>query len=130
VRGEYDFSQTDSFHFGDSVEFVFVLAHPARPIPACPHHPPEPRSGRCPICTETHGDPSLTRRRGGNAELNLPIRQGYVLATDKGRVEVEFENGAMAFLKENTVLEFMTSRSMTAPRTTPRPPSGQRFLSM
>ena len=40
------------------------------------------------------------------AELNLPIRQGYVLATDDGRAEVEFENGAMAFLAENTVLEF------------------------
>jgi hypothetical protein len=29
-----------------------------------------------------------------------------VLATDHGRAEVEFENGAMAFLSENTVLEF------------------------
>jgi hypothetical protein len=40
------------------------------------------------------------------AALNLPIRQGYVVATDNGRVEVEFENGAMAFLAENTVLQF------------------------
>jgi hypothetical protein len=40
------------------------------------------------------------------AELNLPIRQGYVLATDKGRAEVEFENGAMAFLAEDSVLQF------------------------
>src|SRR5437868_1521449 len=40
------------------------------------------------------------------AVLNLPIRQGYVVATDNGRAEVEFENGAMAFLAENTVLEF------------------------
>src|ERR1700676_1040832 len=40
------------------------------------------------------------------ATLNLPIRQGYVVATDHGRAEVEFENGAMAFLAENTVLEF------------------------
>src|SRR6267378_3334191 len=55
---------------------------------------------------ETHGDPladsSATWETAG---LNLPIRPGYVLATDKGRAEVEFENGAMAFLKENTVLE-------------------------
>src|SRR5207249_8007937 len=54
-----------------------------------------------------HGDPladsSATWETAG---LNLPIRQGYVLATDKGRAEVEFENGAMAFLAENTVLEF------------------------
>src|SRR6266404_7522709 len=40
------------------------------------------------------------------AVLNLPIRQGYVVATDSGRAEVEFENGAMAFLAENSVLEF------------------------
>lgn len=40
------------------------------------------------------------------AELNLPIRQGYVLATGNGRAEVEFENGSMAFLNESTVLEF------------------------
>src|SRR5690242_7934653 len=40
------------------------------------------------------------------AALNLPIRQGYVVATDRGRAEVEFENGAMAFLAENSALEF------------------------
>ncbi len=40
------------------------------------------------------------------AALNLPLREGYVLATGSGRAEVEFENGAMAFLSGNTVLEF------------------------
>jgi len=41
------------------------------------------------------------------APLNLPIRQGYALATDgNGRAEVEFENGAMAFLSGNTLIEF------------------------
>src|SRR5262249_1730540 len=40
------------------------------------------------------------------APLNLPLRQGYVLATDRGRAEVEFENGAMLFLGYNSVLEF------------------------
>src|SRR5213082_2617842 len=56
---------------------------------------------------DVKGDP-LTAEKAvwEGAVLNLPIRQGYVLATDKGRAEVEFENGAMAFLKENTVLEF------------------------
>jgi len=54
-----------------------------------------------------HGDP-LTDPNAvwTKAELNLPIRQGYVVATDNGRAEVEFEYGSMAFLKENTVLEF------------------------
>ena len=54
-----------------------------------------------------HDDP-LTE---GNATweqavLNLPLREGYVLATGSGRAEVEFETGAMAFLSGNTVLEF------------------------
>lgn len=41
------------------------------------------------------------------APLNLPIRQGYALATDTdARAEVEFENGAMAFLSPNSVIEF------------------------
>jgi uncharacterized protein DUF6600/FecR-like protein len=56
---------------------------------------------------DAHGDP-LTDEKAvwETAVLNLPIRQGYVLATDHGRAEVEFENGAMGFLSENTVLEF------------------------
>jgi hypothetical protein len=40
------------------------------------------------------------------APLNLPIREGNALATGNGRAEVEFENGAMAFLAANTVIEF------------------------
>lgn len=41
------------------------------------------------------------------APLNLPLRQGYALATDaNSRAEVEFENGAMAFLSANTLVEF------------------------
>src|SRR5438309_3822765 len=68
---------------------------------------------------ETHGDPladsSATWETAG---LNLPIRQGYVLATDNGRAEVEFENGAVAFLKENTVLEFYDLSLNDSARTT------------
>src|SRR2546422_730518 len=70
---------------------------------------------------ETHGDPLADSKAGGeNAELNLPIRQGYVLATDNGRVEVELENGPMALLKENTVLEiYDLSLNAVAPTTRP-----------
>jgi hypothetical protein len=54
-----------------------------------------------------HDDPLVE----GNATWeqavqNLPLREGYVLATGSGRAEVEFESGAMAFLSGNTVLEF------------------------
>lgn len=66
-----------------------------------------------------HGDPLAdSTATWETAGLNLPIRQGYVLATDKGRAEVEFENGAMAFLKENTVLEFYDLSLHDSARTT------------
>ena len=56
---------------------------------------------------EVKGDPLASDKAvWEGAVSNLPVRQGYVLATDKGRAAVEFENGAMAFLSENTVLEF------------------------
>jgi hypothetical protein len=56
---------------------------------------------------DAHGDPLADQKaQWETAQANLPIRQGYVLATDNGRAEVEFENGAMAFVNENTVLEF------------------------
>ncbi len=68
---------------------------------------------------EAHGDPLAdSKSTWETAGLNLPIRQGYVLATDKGRAEVEFENGAVAFLKENTVLEFYDLSLNDAARTT------------
>jgi len=51
-------------------------------------------------------------------ELNLPIRQGYALATDKGRAEVEFESGAMAFLSEDTVIEFFDLSNSDGLKTT------------
>ena len=56
---------------------------------------------------DVKGDPLASQNATWEAaEMNLPIRQGYVLATDKGRAEVEFENGSMAFLGDSTVLEF------------------------
>jgi hypothetical protein len=56
---------------------------------------------------ETHGDPLTDSKAGWDAaQLNLPISKGNVIATDAGRAGVEFENGTMAFLSENTVLEF------------------------
>src|SRR6202000_821109 len=41
-----------------------------------------------------------------NAELNLPIRQGFVISTEHGLAEVEFENGSLPLIRENTVLQF------------------------
>ena len=59
------------------------------------------------ILHDSKGDPLANDKASWErAELNLPIRQHDVLATDNGRAEVEFENGAMAFINENSVLEF------------------------
>jgi hypothetical protein len=59
------------------------------------------------LARDVKGDPLASQNATWEAaDLNLPIRQGYVLATDKGRAEVEFENGSMAFLSDDTVLEF------------------------
>jgi hypothetical protein len=68
---------------------------------------------------DAHGDP-LTDPKAiwETAALNLPIREGYVLATDNGRAEIEFENGNMAFLSENTVLEFYDLSLEDGARTT------------
>ena len=68
---------------------------------------------------EAHGDPLADQKASWEtAQANLPIRQGYVVATDNGRGEVEFENGAMAFLNENSVLEFFDLSLDDGARTT------------
>jgi FecR protein len=68
---------------------------------------------------EAHGDPLADQKaQWETAQANLPVRQGYVVATDNGRAEVEFENGAMAFLNENSVLEFFDLSLDDGARTT------------
>ena len=71
------------------------------------------------VTRDSHGDALADSSNvWETAEANLPIRQGYALATNNGRAEVEFENGAMAFLKENTVLEFYDLSLKDGARTT------------
>lgn len=52
------------------------------------------------------------------AMVNLPIREGFVLATGQGRTEVEFESGATAYLAENSVLQFTELRLSAGMRIT------------
>src|ERR1700680_2596850 len=40
------------------------------------------------------------------ALVNLPLQEGDTLATEGGLAEIEFENGATAYLAENSVLQF------------------------
>src|SRR3977135_3213363 len=41
-----------------------------------------------------------------DAPANLPLQEGDSLATQGGLAEIEFENGATAYLAENSVLQF------------------------
>jgi FecR protein len=94
-----------------SFSFIFALSLGFPPASADSSHARVIRlslaQGDVRFTREAHGDPLADQKaQWETAEANLPVRQGYVLATDNGRAEVEFENGAMAFLNENTVLEF------------------------
>jgi hypothetical protein len=40
------------------------------------------------------------------AEVNLPIEQGFALATGKGRAEIEFESGSVIYVAENSLVLF------------------------
>src|SRR5712692_2195104 len=63
------------------------------------------------------GDVQVARPRAENddqstdsgweqAVVNLPIQQGFSVATGQGRAEIEFENGATARLADNSLLQF------------------------
>lgn len=41
-----------------------------------------------------------------SASINLPLQQGYRLATTEGRAEIQFESGMILRLAENSILEF------------------------
>ncbi|HEY5069160.1 MAG TPA: FecR family protein, partial [Candidatus Acidoferrum sp.] len=94
-----------------SVFIVAVLIFGLHPIYTAASHARIIRlslvQGDVRILHDSKGDPLANDKAPWErAELNLPIRQHDVLATDNGRAEVEFENGAMAFINENSVLEF------------------------
>jgi hypothetical protein len=103
--------------------FAFALSAGIQPAVADSSHARVIRlsvvQGDVRFTREAHGDPLADQKAvWETAQANLPVRQGYVLATDNGRAEVEFENGAMAFLNENTVVEFFDLSLDDGARTT------------
>ena len=40
------------------------------------------------------------------AQTNVPIEEGFTVATGTGRAEIEFQNGTILYLADNSVLEF------------------------
>lgn len=106
-----------------SFSFGFALSAGIQPAVADSSHARVIRlslvQGDVRFTREAHGDPLADQKaQWETAQANLPVRQGYVIATDNGRAEVEFENGAMAFLNENTVLEFYDLSLEDGARTT------------
>ncbi len=106
-----------------SFTLLFALSACAHPAVADSSHARVIRlslvQGDVRFTREAHGDPLADQKaQWETAQANLPVRQGYVIATDNGRAEVEFENGAMAFLNENTVLEFFDLSLDDGARTT------------
>jgi len=102
---------------------LFAISGAVRPAAADSSHARVIRlsavQGDVRFTRDAHGDPLADQKaQWETAQANLPIRQGYVLATDNGRSEVEFENGALAFLNENTVLEFYDLSLEDGARTT------------
>ena len=97
---------------------VVAVSCPAKSVPEADPAPGDVSHARIVRLSLVQGDVRFARDVKGDpladstqinwetAALNLPIRQGYVVATDNGRAEVEFESGALAFLAENTVLQF------------------------
>jgi hypothetical protein len=106
-----------------SASILFVLSAGTQPAAADSSHARVIRlslvQGDVRFTRDSHGDPLADQKtQWETAQANLPIRQGYVVATDNGRAEVEFENGAMAFLNANTVLEFFDLSLEDGARTT------------
>src|SRR5580692_3294201 len=106
-----------------SASILFILSAGTQPAAADTSHARVIRlslvQGDVRFTREAHGDPLADQKaQWETAQANLPIRQGYVIATDNGRAEVEFENGAMAFLNENSVLEFFDLSLDDGARTT------------
>src|ERR1700680_781022 len=53
------------------------------------------------------------------ALVNLPLQEGDTLATQGGLAEIEFESGAMAYLAENSILQFTQLAFSGGGRVTP-----------
>lgn len=57
------------------------------------------------VSTGLNGTPGLDKD-WVLAGVNFPVEEGTTLATEQGRAEVEFENGSVIYLAEQSVLQF------------------------
>jgi hypothetical protein len=75
---------------------------------ASPIDQPSSVNSRIARLSFTQGDVQVQRTGEDwqTAEINLPLQQGFRLATTDGRAEVQFESGLILRLAEDSILEF------------------------
>jgi hypothetical protein len=68
----------------------------------------------------TQGDVQVQRPDSDwqSAEINLPLQQGFRVATTEGRAEIQLESGVILRLAENSILEFTELDSQNSGRIT------------
>jgi len=124
-----------------TVSFAFTLA--ATPLLASTDTPPTKDANRVPAVATVQptpgapdlevypqivrislleGDVRVSRGTKGapweQAQVNLPLEEGFNLVTGAGRAEIEFEDASTAYIGENSVLTFNTLTSTNGvPRT-------------
>jgi hypothetical protein len=90
--------------------FSAAVLSPAMAAPASPQS-----EAQLVRVSYTEGDVRFNRGNGKSpdlnkpweqAEVNLPIEQGFALATGSGRAQVEFETGELIYVADNSVVLF------------------------
>jgi hypothetical protein len=73
-----------------------------------PVQQPATASGRIARLSFTQGDVQFQSpgEDWQSASINLPLQQGFRVATTEGRAEIQFESGMILRLAENSILEF------------------------
>ena len=83
-------------------------AQPNPQLQASPIEQPTTLNSRIARLSFTQGDVQVQRpdEDWQPAEINLPLQQGFRLATTDGRAEIQFESGVILRLAEDSILEF------------------------
>ena len=76
-------------------------------VQASPIDQPSSVNSRIARLSFTQGDVQVQRpgEDWQSAEINLPLQQGFRLATTEGRAEIQFESGLILRLAEDSILE-------------------------
>lgn len=93
--------------FAVSALALVALALPA--FSATPEDEQKTSKARIVRLSFVEGDVQISRPEEEDWEralVNMPVQQGYAIATGRGRAEIEFESGATVRLADNTQVQF------------------------